>query len=170
MAWHRVRLVVEGRDAQALADALEAAGALSTELTDADAGTPDESAVFGEPGSEASVWARCCVGALVPGDANAAAAIDDALGESGVPTLTAASLDRLEDADWVAETQRQFEPIRAGARLWIVPTWHEAADVSGVNIVLDPGAAFGTGSHPTPRLVLGFLERTVNAGDNVLDY
>jgi ribosomal protein L11 methyltransferase len=70
----------------------------------------------------------------------------------------------------VAETQRQFEPIRAGERLWIVPTWHEAPDPAAVNLVLDPGAAFGTGSHPTTRLVLAWLERTVRGGETVLDY
>ena len=68
------------------------------------------------------------------------------------------------------ETQRQFAPIRAGERLWIVPTWHEAPDAGAVNIVLDPGAAFGTGSHPTTRLVLGWLEREVRGGETVLDY
>jgi ribosomal protein L11 methyltransferase len=70
----------------------------------------------------------------------------------------------------VRETRRQFEPIRAGERLWIVPTWHEPPDPHAINIVLDPGAAFGTGSHPTTRLVLAWLEREVRPGDRVLDY
>jgi len=84
--------------------------------------------------------------------------------------VQAASVDRLEDADWVARTQREFEPIRAGERLWIVPTWHAAPEPDAVNVVLDPGAAFGTGSHPTTRLCLAWLERNVRAGDVVLDY
>ena len=84
--------------------------------------------------------------------------------------IEAASIGRLEDADWVALTQRQFEPIRAADRLWIVPTWHAAPDPGAVNVILDPGAAFGTGSHPTTRLCLAWLERTVRPGDQVLDY
>lgn len=170
MAWQRVSLVVGGREAEPLAEALEAAGALATEIADADAGTPQEEAVFGEPGAEGSLWTRCRVGALLAEDADADAIVAAALRDSGARALAAASLDRVEDADWVRETQRQFEPIRAGERLWIVPTWHEPPDPSAVNIVLDPGAAFGTGSHPTTRLVLAWLEREVRAGDSVLDY
>jgi ribosomal protein L11 methyltransferase len=166
VAWQRVGLVVPGAQAQALADALEAAGALSTEITDADAGSPVESAVFGEPGADAGLWARCRVSALFDSDADLARAIAD----SGAAGLSAASIDRVEDADWVSLTQRQFDPIRAGERLWIVPTWHAPPEPGAINVILDPGAAFGTGSHPTTRLCLAWLERRVAAGDSVLDY
>ena len=165
MAWQRVSLVVAGSEAEALAEALDEAGAVATDIADADAGTPQESAVFAEPGAEAGLWERCRVTALFPVDTD----LDAALEASGA-AVTAASIDRLEDADWVALTQRQFEPIRAGERLWIVPTWHEAPDPQAINIVLDPGAAFGTGSHPTTRLCLQWLERNVRPADTVLDY
>jgi ribosomal protein L11 methyltransferase len=170
VAWQRLALVVEGRHAGALTDALEAEGALATEITDADAGTPREQARFGEPGAEAAPWPRARVGALFALDADLAGALERALAASGAPALAAASVDRVEDADWVALTQRQFDPIRAGERLWIVPTWHAPPEPGAVNVVLDPGAAFGTGSHPTTRLVLAWLERHVRAGDAVLDY
>jgi ribosomal protein L11 methyltransferase len=170
VAWQRVALVVEGTVAAALSDALEAHGALATEITDADAGTPEEQAVFGEPGAEAAPWPRARVSALFPLDADLAGALERALAECGAPTFAAASVERLEDADWVALTQRQFDPIRAGSRLWIVPTWHSPPEPGAVNVVLDPGAAFGTGSHPTTRLCLGWLERHVRPGDAVLDY
>jgi ribosomal protein L11 methyltransferase len=170
MAWQRVDLVVDGAVAQALAEALESQGALSTELTDADAGTPRERAVFAEPGSDAALWPRCRVSALFAADARVGPAVDAALAACAIDSAGAASIDRVEDADWVALTQRQFEPIRAGARLWIVPTWHEAPQPGAVNIVLDPGAAFGTGSHATTRLCLAWLERNVREGDSVLDY
>ncbi len=170
MAWRRASVVVEGAAAEALAEALEAFGAVSTELADADAGTPDEDAIFAEPGADTGLWARCHLVALFPHDADAPALLAKALDAAGATALAPAGFDELADADWVAETQRQFEPIRAGHRLWIVPTWHEAPDPSAVNIVLDPGAAFGTGSHPTTRLVLGWLERTVAGGETVLDY
>src|SRR5258706_4548697 len=170
MAWQRVALVVEGRHAEALGEALSGRGAISVEITDADAGTPEERAVFGEPGAEAEPWPRARVAALFPAGDDADAAFAAAIAEAGTIPLAAASIDRVEDEDWVALTQRQFEPIRAGERLWIVPTWHEPPDPGAVNVVLDPGAAFGTGSHPTTRLCLAWLEREVGADDIVLDY
>ena len=169
MAWQRVSVIVPGAQAEAIAGALEEAGAVSTEITDADAGTPDEHAVFAEPGAESGVWARCRVSALFPAETNLDEALGSALNDSGI-TLGAASIDRLEDADWVALTQRQFEPIQAGERLWIVPTWHTPPRPDAINIVLDPGAAFGTGSHPTTKLCLAWLEANVRPGDTVLDY
>jgi ribosomal protein L11 methyltransferase len=170
VAWARVAVVVAGSHAAALADALEAAGALSVEIADADAGTAAESEVYSEPGGEGQVWARCRVSALFAADAPVAEALDGALRVSGAGALEAASVDRLEDADWVARSQREFAPIRAGRRLWIVPTWHAAPEPGAINILLDPGAAFGTGSHPTTRLCLEWLERNVTPGDRVLDY
>ena len=170
MAWQRVALVVEGAAAAALCEALEAEGALATEVTDADAGTEREEARFGEPGAEAAPWPRARVSALFSLEADLGGALERSLEASGVAALGAASIDRLDDADWVALTQRQFDPIRAGARLWIVPTWHEPPEPGAINVALDPGAAFGTGSHPTTRLCLGWLERHVRPGDKVLDY
>jgi ribosomal protein L11 methyltransferase len=170
MAWRRLTVVAPGAAAGALAEALEAAGAVSTDLSDADAGTARESALFAEPGAEPGVWPRCRLVALLPGDADAGAILEAALAAAGCEALGPAQVDRLEDADWVRETQRQFGPIRAGERLWIVPTWHEAPDAGAVNLVLDPGAAFGTGSHPTTRLVLRWLEGEVRGGETVLDY
>ena len=170
MAWQRVGLLVEGAHAQALCDALEEAGALSTEISDADAGTGEERAAFGEPGADMALWPRCYVGGLFNMGFDAGGALQRALAASGVAPLEPASIDRIEDADWVALTQRQFEPIRAGERLWIVPSWFAPPEPGAVNVILDPGAAFGTGSHPTTRLCLGWLETHVRAGDTVLDY
>jgi len=170
MAWLRLAVVVPGREAEALGDALQARGALSIEITDADAGTAREQAIFGEPGAEPAPWPRAMLAALFEPFADADRALREALVETGSEALEAASIQRLEDADWVQRAQRQFEPIRAGERLWIVPTWHDPPDPRGVNVILDPGAAFGTGSHPTTRLCLEWLGREVRAGDDVLDY
>jgi len=165
MAWQRVTLIVPGIDAESVSEALEAGGAISTDLSDADADTAAEREVFAEPGAQAALWERCRLTALFPIGADVSAVLE----RSGVAAL-GASIDRLADADWVALTQAQFEPIRAGERLWIVPTWHEPPRPGDVNIVLDPGAAFGTGSHPTTRMCLAWLETNVRAGDTVLDY
>jgi ribosomal protein L11 methyltransferase len=165
MAWQRLTLIVPGTEAESSADALEAEGAISTDLADADADTAAEREIFAEPGAEAPLWHRCRLTALFSVEVDVSSAVE----RSGVTHL-AASIDRLDDADWVGLTQRQFEPIRAGERLWIVPTWHEPPKPDDVNIVLDPGAAFGTGSHPTTRMCLAWLERNVRPGDSVLDY
>jgi ribosomal protein L11 methyltransferase len=170
MAWQRLALVVAGHHAEALGDALEARGAAAIEITDADAGTADEQAIFGEPGAEGAAWPRARLAALFEEAARVDDILAQALDEAGAPPLSGASIDRVEDADWVALTQRQFQPIQAGERLWIVPTWHEPPDPRAINVVLDPGAAFGTGSHPTTRLCLAWLEREVRPGDVVLDY
>jgi ribosomal protein L11 methyltransferase len=170
MSWQRLELVVHGEHAQALADALEEAGALATELTDADAGTPQERAVFGEPGAENEPWPRTRVSALFNADFAVHEALEHAMAETGARPLDPPRIETIEDTDWVTLTQRQFEPLHVGRRIWIVPTWHTPPDPSALNLVLDPGAAFGTGSHPTTRLCLEWLEDIVTPGDEVLDY
>ena len=170
MGWQRLALVVEGRHAEALGDALAEHGALSVEITDADAGSPAERAIFGEPGAQASPWARARLAALFDAGADVDRALGAALADAGHAPVAAASVDRVDDTDWVTLTQRQFEPLRVGERLWIVPTWHEPPDPAAVNVMLDPGVAFGTGSHPTTRLCLAWLEREVGPEDVVLDY
>ena len=163
MAWQRVSLVVAGEHAHGLAEALEAAGAIATDLSDADFGTSEEHEWFAEPGAEEALWPRCRLCALFPHDVD----VNELL---AVPSMSAASIDRLEDQDWVKLTQAQFAPMRAGRRLWIVPTWHEPPEPAAINVILDPGAAFGTGSHPTTRLCLAWLERSVRGGESLLDY
>jgi ribosomal protein L11 methyltransferase len=170
VAWQRLVLVVEGRAAEALGDALEACGAIAIEITDADADSGHERAVFGEPGADAAPWPRARLAALFEAAADVDAALASALAVSGDAPVSGAAVERVEDTDWVALTQSHFAPVHAGERLWIVPTWHEPPDPRGVNVVLDPGPAFGTGSHPTTRLVLAWLERHVGTSDRVLDY
>lgn len=170
MAWQRLAVVIEGRHAEPLGDALQARGAISIEVTDADAGTPAERAVFGEPGSEAEPWPRARLVALFDPAVDPQAALQGALAEVEADALEAAFVDELADQDWVTLTQRQFWPIRAGRRLWVVPTWHRPPEPDAVNVLMDPGAAFGTGWHPTTRLCLAWLEDRVGPGDRVLDY
>jgi ribosomal protein L11 methyltransferase len=109
------------------------------------------------------------VSALVPGDADVAALVADAGRRAGV-ALPPQVAQPVAEQDWVRASQRQFEPIRISSRLWIVPSWHAAPDAGAINIVLDPGLAFGTGSHPTTQLCLAWLERTIRGGESVIDY
>jgi ribosomal protein L11 methyltransferase len=163
-------MLVEGAHAQALCDALEEAGALSTEISDAHAGTGEERSLFGEPGADVELWPRCYVAGLFNEGFDVEGALRSALASTGAVPLEPPLIDRIEDADWVALTQRQFEPIRVGEHLWIVPTWYAPPEPGDVNVILDPGAAFGTGSHPTTRLCLAWLEKHLRPGDSVLDY
>jgi ribosomal protein L11 methyltransferase len=80
------------------------------------------------------------------------------------------AVEPVAEQNWVQLTQSQFDPIRVSERLWIVPSWHETPDPSAINLILDPGMAFGTGSHPTTRLCLEWLERNVSPGCSLLDY
>lgn len=158
-------------DADAFGDALLAAGALAVSVEDADAGTASERPIFGEPGAAPEGgWTRNTLRALVAADADVDALLTAAARTMGWPAAPARRIESVPDEDWVRATQSQFEPIRVSERLWIVPTWHTAPDAAALNIVLDPGLAFGTGSHPTTRLCLRWLESRVAGGEAVLDY
>jgi ribosomal protein L11 methyltransferase len=157
--------------AESLSDALFELGALSVDMHDADADTPQEQAIFGEPGEPtSSLWLRNGVTALFPADANVEEILRQACTASGLKQIPQHQITTLPDNDWVRLTQSQFEPIRISQRLWIVPTWHTAVDAQAINIVLDPGLAFGTGSHPTTRLCLRWLDENIKGGESVLDY
>jgi ribosomal protein L11 methyltransferase len=170
LAWRTLALEIDGALAEAVAEALEARGAASVDIGDADAGTAGEQARFGEPGGEPGPWPRCRVTALFAEDTEVTAIAGAVLAETGAADGASIAAGRLDDRDWVADNRRQFDPIRITPRLWIVPTWHTAPDPQAVNVVLDPGAAFGTGSHPTTRLMLEWLEAGIAGGETVLDY
>ena len=171
MAWQNVSFLTDAASAEPICDALMALGALSASIEDADAGTPDEQPQFGEPGSvNTPGWAHSRVIALFEPDADVAALLAEASSSLGLVPITDFSVDALEEQNWVQLTQAQFDPIRVSEHLWIVPSWHDAPDPAAINLVLDPGMAFGTGSHPTTRLCLEWLERNVDEGDSLLDY
>ncbi len=171
MAWQSVSFLTDASHAEPVCDALLDVGALSASIEDADAGTPDEQPQFGEPGSlVASGWNRSRVIALLEPDADAGVLLARACVTAGLTGVPAWTVEEVAEQNWVQLTQSQFDPIRVSERLWIVPSWHLAPDPAAVNLVLDPGMAFGTGSHPTTRLCLEWLERNVHAGCSVLDY
>lgn len=171
MSWQNVSFLTDASHAEPMCDALLEAGALSASIEDADAGTPDEQPQFGEPGSiNTPGWAHSKIVVLLEPDADAAAVLGEAARAIGLAATPAFSVEALAEQNWVQLTQSQFDPIRVSERLWIVPSWHESPDPVAINLILDPGMAFGTGSHPTTRLCLEWLERNVSAGDTVLDY
>ncbi|KDB10357.1 Ribosomal protein L11 methyltransferase [Burkholderia sp. lig30] len=172
MSYRELVVELDRQHAEALSDALLELGALSVSVEDADADTPDEQPLFGEPGltPERSAWQHSRVIALLspgqePAVLLAAAANDIGLGEA--PSF---DVREVEEQDWVRLTQSQFEPIPIGERIWVVPSWHDAPDPDALVLELDPGLAFGTGSHPTTRLCMEWLEQSVKPGQSVLDY
>ena len=170
MSYQQITINVNDAVAERLADALMEHGALSAAIEDAYAGTENEQAIFGEPGMPTEqIWQQSKVIALFGEHDDAEAMIQAASQECGLKDLAYTS-EILADQDWVRLTQAQFDPIQISERLWITPSWHEAPNGNAVNLQLDPGLAFGTGSHPTTRLCLKWLDTQLKGGENVLDY
>lgn len=173
MSWTEIVIEVARTHAEALSDALIDAGALSVSVEDADLGTDAEQPLFGEPGMEPTetAWENSRVVALTAEDADQIAMIDAAAQTVGLPTAALKyTLREVAEQDWVRLTQSQFEPMHIGKNIWVVPSWHEAPDPSALVLELDPGLAFGTGSHPTTRLCMEWLEAHPPLGKTVLDY
>ena len=170
MPWLAIRLQAQADFADAVGDALIEAGALSVSCDDADAGTRDEAAQFAEPGLEPPrAWRHNVLTALVPIDADPQSIVAAAALSCDIET-PAFTVSQVEDEDWVRITQRQFEPMRVAEGLWIVPSWCTSPEPDAINVEIDPGLAFGTGSHATTRLMLRWLSRTLGGGETVLDY
>ncbi len=151
MPWLALTLEVDAARADALSDALLEAGARSVwqEWTDE---------------------RRCRLALLLDADAEPRRVLAAAAELAGLEQAPRFSATRLEDEDWVRRSQAQFAPIAIGERLWVGPSWCEPPTSSRAVVRLDPGLAFGTGSHPSTKLVLGFLEKTIRGGERLLDY
>ena len=175
MSWTEIVIEVARHRAEKLSDALMDSGALSVSVEDADQGTDSEQPLFGEPGMEPeqAAWENSRVIALVAADADHAAIAAAALETAGLSSKAGEipyTLRSVADQDWVRLTQSQFEPIHIGKNIWVVPSWHDKPDPGALVLELDPGLAFGTGSHPTTRLCMEWLETHAPTGRSVLDY
>ena len=171
MPWQSVHILVDSKQAEPLSDALMEVGALSVSLEDADAGTVDETPLFGEPDyPTAELWPHSIAAVLLDEHADVAEILALAARQAGIPAPTDYTIETVAEQDWVRLTQSQFDPIPITPRLWIVPTWHDAPDRSAISLKLDPGLAFGTGSHPTTRLCLRWLDTHLAGGETLLDY
>ncbi len=171
MPWLSVILETNALYAESLSDALLEAGALSVSAEDADAGTAAEQAQFGEPGSdERARWTRPLLRMLCRPEDDVAALVGIAAAAVGLNPVPAYRTEVIEDEDWVRRTQSQFQPVQVSTRLWVIPSWHQPPDPAAINIHIDPGLAFGTGTHPTTRLCMLWLEQHLRGGEQVLDY
>ena len=167
----QAKLTLPFEQADEVSDLLMELGALAVSLEDANADSEDEQPLFGEPGMEpeSAAWNLNNVVALFRNRAEG----EQIFGEIPGELLGDAEIlyTEVPQEDWVRLTQSQFDPIPISARLWIVPSWHEPQDIDDrINLVLDPGLAFGTGSHPTTALCLRWLSEFPLKGQSVLDY
>jgi len=170
MAWISLRIEADSQNADLLSDTLMEVGALSASIEDANAETPDEQPIFGEPGDPPpGIWNKNIISALLADDANVAEVISQLEQLTEIKNLSYTT-QKVEEQDWVRATQSQFDPIKITDDLWIVPTWHDAPNPNALNIILDPGLAFGTGSHPTTHLCLAWLVNEIKPQHEVLDY
>lgn len=144
-----------------LSDALEALDALSVSVEDADAHTPAEQALFGEPGMPPpkSGWALSRVVALFATEVLAQEAVDLLQAQDFYAPCRLVAIAALPEQDWVRLTQSQFSPVDITPEFWIVPTWHQPPAQARQVIRLDPGLAFGTGTHPTTRMCLRWIAK-----------
>ncbi len=165
---------------ETLSDALDALDALSVSVEDADARTDAEQALFGEPGMAPPKdgWQRSRIAALYASEALAKDALTILTAQDFFADCKILALQAVPEQDWVRLTQSQFTPVDITPEFWIVPTWHEPPTQARIIIRLDPGLAFGTGTHPTTRMCLRWIARhgsvaaspTENGLGRVLDY
>ena len=167
-----LRLTCPEDRVEPITDALDALDALSVSVEDADADTDAERALFGEPGMPppAQSWARSRVVALFPTEAAAQDAARLLALQDFFDGCDVLAVAPVPEQDWVRLTQSQFEPVPVTSAFWIVPTWHEVPTEATHVIRLDPGLAFGTGTHPTTRMCLRWIAGHAPVGPRVLDY
>ena len=171
MAWLELEFCVPGPDVDHLSESLFSVGAISVDVTDADEGSAKEKAIFAEPGEIFELsWNANRVVALFDSDVDVTKVIKNLEEFVNVSQLSDYQVRTVEDQDWVRLTQKQFDPIQVTDRIRITPSWSDLGVPSDVEIVLDPGLAFGTGSHPTTRLCLQWLDQASVSERIVVDY
>jgi ribosomal protein L11 methyltransferase len=165
-------LIAPEDQVELLSDALEALDAVSVSVEDADAHTTAEQALFGEPGMPPPKegWQRSVIKALFATEKIAAYALFTVSAQDFFTTCKSLGIAEVADQDWVRLTQSQFAPVEITPEFWIVPTWHQAPAQASKIITLDPGLAFGTGTHPTTRMCLRWIAQHGVPDQRVLDY
>ncbi len=167
-----LRLTCAEAAVEPISDALQALDALSVSAEDADEGTGAEQALFGEPGlpPPAPGWSRTTVLALFSDEAAAREAATLLAAQDFFASARVLAIAPVPEQDWVRLTQSQFEPVAVTPEFWIVPSWHDVPPTARQVIRLDPGLAFGTGTHPTTRMCLRWIAAHAPRGQRVLDY
>ena len=163
MAWLQLRLAITPDQAETCEDMLLELGAVSVTFMDA-----QDQPIYEPDLGTTPLWSQTHLLALFEADTDAAALQAQlTLRLSPLPDL---HIEVLEDQDWERSWMDNFHPMRFGQRLWIVPSWHEAPEPDAVNLLLDPGLAFGTGTHPTTALCLEWLDGQDLSGKQLIDF
>lgn len=169
MSFKQISINLSSLDAERLSDIFFDLGALSVSVEDEYEGTELEQPIFNEPGMDVEkLWEHTKLVALFAENAD----IEEIVNSAALDFAKSFEyeLEIVDDQDWVRLTQSQFEPIKVNDKLYIVPSWHSIPDESALGIVLDPGLAFGTGSHATTFMCLDWLVNHITTNDEVLDY
>ncbi len=164
MSWLQIHFQLPGEVLEQVEEFLEALGALSVTLRDA-----EDEPLFEPPPGTLPMWGEVRIQALFAADTDAEALRQALTHQMGQPPAQWRT-EMLEDQAWERTWMEQFEPMQFGKRLWIVPSWHEPPDPQAINLMLDPGLAFGTGTHPTTALCLEWLDAHPPQGKKVLDF
>ncbi len=164
MAWLRITIDSSSHDPEQLSELLDAAGAVSVTFEDG----ADQAILEPLPG-ETQMWSNTSVTGLFAADANTTLILDTLRSDLSDPLLRT-SVSQVDDQDWERAWMDQFQPLRFGRRLWVCPHWHSPPQPEAVNILLDPGLAFGTGTHPTTALCLEWLDAQELHDKTVIDY
>lgn len=170
---HELSLMCPEERVEDVSDALDALDALSVSVEDMDAQTESEQPLFGEPGMPAPKegWNRSRIVALFPSEEAASQAQALLQLQDFFEGCQVLGVQEVEPQDWVRLTQSQFQPVDITPEFWIVPTWHELPEGAKISIRLDPGLAFGTGTHPTTRMCLRWIARQPQGSlGRTLDY
>ncbi|MHB8345617.1 MAG: 50S ribosomal protein L11 methyltransferase [Acidiferrobacterales bacterium] len=166
MPWLRVHLQVDRELADSVSDAMERCGAIAVMLEDA-----GNEALFGSAGNdEPRLWAHTSLNALLPPDAEPSQFVDDVVALLGTDARPIWRVDCLPDQDWERAWMDRFTPLHAGGNLWICPSWLAPPPLPAVSVILDPGLAFGTGTHATTALCLEWLAANIQPGSDVIDF
>ncbi|ENM3882171.1 50S ribosomal protein L11 methyltransferase [Vibrio cholerae] len=166
MPWIQIKLYATNDNAEAIGDMLmEETGAVSVTFLDA-----KDTPVFEPLPGETRLWGDTDVVALYEADMDTSLILQQIKASNMLAEGFAHKVEQVEDKDWEREWMDNFHPMQFGRRLWICPSWREVPDPQAVNVMLDPGLAFGTGTHPTTALCLEWLDNLDLSGKTVIDF
>ena len=170
MSWTNLIVQTNKQEVDSLSDFLIALGAISTSIEDSNLNQINEELIFGDPNNRPQqFWENNSVQALFEKKIDIEIIKAALIAKFDISSFSIEAFD-IQDQDWVKLTQSQFSPINIHDKLWIIPTWHEIQNNKAINLILDPGLAFGTGAHPTTHLCLLWLLKNVKKNVTVLDY
>lgn len=165
MAWIQIRLNSTNERAEAISDFLEELGSVSVTFMDS-----QDTPIFEPLPGETRLWGNTDVIALFDAETDMAPILTALQGSHLLEQGFAYKIEQIEDKDWEREWMDNFHPMKFGKRLWICPSWREIPEPDAVNVMLDPGLAFGTGTHPTTALCLEWLDSLDLEGKTVIDF